>query len=73
VIGLSASDARARLERLGLSLERAVPAVGTPGLVLGTVPTIGRSVRSGTAVVMIVGVESSRFEPADRTSSASRR
>jgi hypothetical protein len=67
VRGMSASDARAQLERAGLKLAEARAAVGTPGQVLWTQPTIGRSVRADTPVTIVVGVEAARIalEPGD--------
>jgi beta-lactam-binding protein with PASTA domain len=61
VRGMSAPQARALLERLGLRFARATAAEGTPGRVLGTLPSVGRSVASGTAVTLIVGVEAERL------------
>ncbi len=67
VRGMSASDARAQLERAGLKLAGARAAIGTPGQVLWTQPTIGRSVRADTPVTIVVGVEAARIalEPGD--------
>ncbi len=61
VRGMSAPQARAVLERSGLRFEWAIAAEGTPGRVLGTLPSIGRSVSSGTAVTLIVGVGAERL------------
>ena len=61
VRGMSASQARAVLESSGLRFERGIAAEGTPGRVLGTLPSIGRSVSSGTPVTLIVGVEADRL------------
>jgi hypothetical protein len=61
VRGMSAPEARALLQRAGLRFERAVAAEGTPGRVLWTLPSIGRSVSSGTPVTLIVGVEAERL------------
>jgi hypothetical protein len=61
VRGMSALQARAVLERSGLRFEWAIAAEGTPGRVLGTLPSIGRSVSSGTPVTLIVGVGAERL------------
>jgi hypothetical protein len=61
VRGMSAPQAVAVLERSGLRFERAIAAEGTPGRVLGTLPSVGRSVSSGTPVTLIVGVETERL------------
>lgn len=61
VRGMSASQARAVLERSGLRFQRAIANEGPPGRVLGTLPSIGRSVSSGTPVTLIVGVEADRL------------
>jgi PASTA domain len=61
VRGMSAPQARAVLERSGLRFEQATAAEGTPGRVLGTRPSVGRSVAPGTAVTLIVGVEAERL------------
>ena len=61
VRGMPASDARAQLERAGLKLAGAEPAVGTPGQVLWTRPAIGRRVPSDTPVTIVVGVDAGRF------------
>lgn len=49
------------LERSGLRFEWAIAAEGTPGRVLVTLPSIGRSVSSGTPVTLIVGVRAERL------------
>jgi hypothetical protein len=61
VRGMSALQAQAVLENSGLRFERGIPAEGTPGQVLGTLPSIGRSIESGTPVTLIVGVEADRL------------
>jgi PASTA domain-containing protein len=61
VRGMSVPEAGAVLERAGLRFERATAAVGMPGQVLGTLPSIGRSVASGTQVTLIVGVQAERI------------
>lgn len=60
VRGTSASAARRALLDAGLTLERVEAAVGTPGEVLATSPTIGRLVQPETPVTLIVGVERDR-------------
>ena len=64
VRGIPASDARAELEHAGLEFAEPRPALGTPGLVLWTEPQIGRSVRPGTPVTIVIGVEAERIDPA---------
>ena len=61
VRGMSARQARSLLERAGLTFERAIAAEGTPGRVLGTLPSNGHLVSSGTSVTLIVGVEAERL------------
>ena len=61
VRGMPASDARAQLERDGLKFAGAEAAVGTPGQVLWTRPSIGRPVSSDTPVTIVVGVDAGRF------------
>jgi len=61
VRGMSASEASSLLERAGLRFERAIAAEGPPGRVLGTLPSNGRLVSSGTPVTLIVGVEAERL------------
>ena len=61
VRGMSAREAGSLLERAGLRFERAIAAEGTPGRVLGTLPSNGRLVSSGTPVTLIVGVEAERL------------
>jgi hypothetical protein len=61
VRGMPASDARAQLERAGLKFAGAEAAVGTPGQVLWTRPSIGRPVSSDTPVTIVVGVDAGRF------------
>lgn len=61
VRGMSAREAQSLLERAGLRFERAIAAEGPPGRVLGTLPSIDRSVSSGTPVTLIVGVEAERL------------
>jgi PASTA domain-containing protein len=72
VRGMSVFEARVVLERAGLRFERATAAVGTPGQVLGTLPSIGRSVASGTPVTLIVGVQIERIA-ASNTSTGTQR
>jgi PASTA domain len=61
VRGLSASDARAELERVGLKFAEPRAALGIPGQVLWTDPNIGRSVPPGTSVTVVIGVEDERL------------
>jgi hypothetical protein len=61
VRGMSARQARSLLERAGLTFERAIAAEGTPGRVLGTLPSNGHLVSSGRSVTLIVGVEAERL------------
>jgi PASTA domain-containing protein len=70
VRGMSAREARVLLERAGLRFERAIPAKGTPGRVLGTRPSIGSPLSAGTSVTVIVGVDVERLV-ADVVSSVS--
>jgi hypothetical protein len=58
---MPASDARTQLERAGLKFAGARAAVGTPGQVLRTQPTIGRPVPPDTPVTIVVGVEAERI------------
>jgi PASTA domain-containing protein len=61
VRGMSVLEARAQLEHAGLRFERATAVVGTPGEVLGTLPSTGLSVPSATPVILIIGVEAERI------------
>ena len=65
VRGMPASDARAELERAGLTFAEPRATLGTPGLVLRTEPNIGRSVPPGTPVTIVIGVEAERLGPAN--------
>ena len=68
VRGLSASDARTELERVGLEFAQPRAALGMPGQVLWTDPNIGRSVPSDTPVTVVVGVEDERLGSASSLS-----
>jgi hypothetical protein len=61
VSGMSASDARAQLERAGLKFGGAEAAIGEPGQVLWTRPAIGHRVSSDTSVTIVVGVDAGRY------------
>lgn len=61
VRGMPASDARTQLERAGLKFAGARAAVGMPGQVLWTQPTVGRPVPVDTPVTIVVGVEAERI------------
>jgi hypothetical protein len=63
VRGMSALDARALLERVGLRIERSSPIAGTPGEVVATVPAIGGHVPRGTSITLLVGAEADRIHP----------
>jgi hypothetical protein len=65
VRGMPASDARAELERVGLTFAEPRATLGTPGLVLRTEPIIGRPVPPGTPVTIVIGVEAERLGPAN--------
>jgi hypothetical protein len=61
VRGMPASDARAQLEGAGLKFAGARAALGAPGHVLWTQPSIGRSVPPDTPVTIVIGVEAERI------------
>jgi beta-lactam-binding protein with PASTA domain len=61
VRGMPASDARAELEHAGFEFAEPRATLGTPGLVLWTEPSIGRSVPPGTPVTIVIGVEAERL------------
>jgi beta-lactam-binding protein with PASTA domain len=61
VVGMPASDARARLERAGLKFAKALATVGPPGQVVWTRPAIGHAVREDTPITIFVGVSVERY------------
>lgn len=71
VRGMAASDARAQLEGAGLKFAGARAALGAPGHVLRTQPSIGRSVPPDTPVMIVIGVEAERIGSAGRSPSGS--
>lgn len=71
VRGMSAAEARVVLESVGLTFRRAKAALGTPGRVIGTLPSIGRTVSSGTPITLMVGVEAERIGPTNALASSS--
>jgi PASTA domain-containing protein len=62
VVGMPASDARARLERAGLKFAKALATVGPPGQVVWTRPAIGHAVRQDTPITIFVGVSEQRYD-----------
>jgi hypothetical protein len=62
VRGMPASDAREALDGAGLTFASVEPAVGTPGVVLRTRPSVGRGVPPDTPITLVVGVEPHRLE-----------
>jgi serine/threonine protein kinase len=60
--GLSAMEARRRLEARGLVVADAQPADGPPGVVIGTSPATRQLVPPGTAVTLLVGAPPDRQE-----------
>jgi beta-lactam-binding protein with PASTA domain len=65
VRGLPASDAREELERIGLEFAEPRAALGIPGQVLWTDPSIGRRVPADTPVTVVIGVEAERLGSAE--------
>jgi PASTA domain-containing protein len=64
--GMPASEAREALVLAGLAFATVEPAVGTPGVVLRTRPSIGRRVPPETSVTLVVGVELHRLSSLPR-------
>jgi serine/threonine protein kinase len=60
VAGLSALEARRRLETRELVVAAAQPAEGPPGIVIGTEPPTGQVVPPGTGVTLLVGATPDR-------------
>jgi hypothetical protein len=60
VAGLSALEARRRLETRELVVAAAEPAEGPPGIVIGTEPPTGQVVPPGTGVTLLVGATPDR-------------